>query len=104
MIYHISTPSLWETALQHGYFEAPSLHSEGFIHTCKEQQIDGVLNRYYQGKKDLLLLHIDENKITSQIKWELAPSVNEIFPHIYGNINLDAVIKVSEILDGNYEC
>jgi uncharacterized protein (DUF952 family) len=103
MIYHITTPQLWESALQKGYFEAPSLHSEGFIHTSRQQQVQGVLNRYYSGNKSLLLLHIDENKVISEIKYELAPSVNEEFPHIYGKLNLDAVIKVSEISNGIYE-
>jgi uncharacterized protein (DUF952 family) len=103
MIYHVTTYDLWETALQKGFYEAPSLRTEGFIHTSKQQQIEGVLERYYQGEKDLLLLHIDESKVTPIIKHELAPSVNEAFPHIYGTLNIDAVTKVSNILEGNYE-
>lgn len=97
MIYHITTYNLWEAAKQKGYFETPSLQSEGFIHASKEEQIKGVLERYYSGKKELLLLHIDETRITAEVKWELSPSINEMFPHIYGTLNLDAVIKVSEI-------
>ncbi len=97
MIYHVTTYNFWQTALQKGYFKTPSLQSEGFIHTSKQQQVRGVLERYYQGTRHLLLLHIDENKVTSEIKWELAPSVNEEFPHIYGQLNLDAVVKVSDV-------
>jgi uncharacterized protein (DUF952 family) len=59
--------------------------------------VDGVLKRYYQGRKDLLKLIINTQKLTSELKYELAPSVNENFPHIYGPINLDAVIGVQEI-------
>ena len=103
MIYHVTTKSTWEASVRQGYYEAPSLQAEGFIHTSREQQIQGVLNRYYSGKKDLVLLHIDENKVNAPIKWELAPSVNEEFPHIYGRLNVDAVIKVSNISDGKYD-
>jgi len=46
---------------------------------------------------DLLLLHIDESKLTSPVKFELAPSINEEFPHIYGRLNLDAVTKVENL-------
>lgn len=103
MIYHVTTYQLWQSALKTGFFETPSLLSEGFIHTSKLHQVAGVLNRYYKDKKDLLLLSIDETKVTSPVKWELAPSVNEEFPHIYGKLNLEAVTKVSNILDGKYE-
>ena len=103
MIYHVTTKSTWDDAVKKGYFEAPSLHSEGFIHTSRQQQIQGVLKRYYSGKTDLVLLHIDENKVNAPIKWELAPSVNEEFPHIYGRLNVDAVIKISNISDGKYD-
>lgn len=103
MIYHVTTYELWQTAVKNGFFETPSLVSEGFIHTSQHHQLDGVLNRYYKNNKELLLLCIDETKVASPIKWELASSVNEEFPHIYGTLNLDAVTKVCNILDGKYE-
>ena len=103
MIYHVTTRESWQSAIQQGFYEASSLHSEGFIHTSKAEQVKGVLERYYSKEENLLLLHIDDNKVTSEIKWELAPSVNEEFPHIYGKLNIDAVIKISEITGGKYE-
>ena len=94
MIYHVVSRSDWQMALQQGFYEAASLAKEGFIHTSKEDQVKGVLERYYPDRTDLLLLHIDESKLTAALKYELAPSVNEEFPHIYGQLNLDAVINV----------
>ena len=75
-----------------GFYEADSLASEGFIHASMENQVNGVLERYYQGLTDLLLLHIDETKLTAELKYELAPSVNEQFPHIFGRLNTSVVI------------
>jgi uncharacterized protein (DUF952 family) len=96
-IYHVTTKLEWNAAKDKGFYVAPSLETEGFIHCSEVHQVDGVLQRYYQGKKDLLKLVIDIQKLSSQLKYELAPSVNENFPHVYGPINLDAVIEVQKI-------
>ena len=96
-IYHITTNSEWAEAMQKGFYVAPSLATEGFIHCSEEKQVKGVLERYYVGKKDLVKLVIDPDKLESPLKYELAPSVNESFPHVYGTINIDSVIDVVEI-------
>lgn len=97
MIYHVVTALNWQKVMLQGFYEAPSLALEGFIHTSKAEQVKGVLERYYEGQHDLILLHIDETKLTAPLKYELAPSVNEEFPHIYGRLNLDAVTKVENL-------
>ena len=97
MIYHVIRKADWEKALLLGRYEADSLHTEGFIHNSTAGQVAGVLDRYYRDEKDLLLLHIDETKLTAPLRYELAPSVNEMFPHLFGPLNLDAVVK-TEIL------
>lgn len=97
MIYHVVTKALWQQALQQGFYEAPSLATEGFIHLSKKEQVDGVLQRYYKNIPDLFLLHVDESKLTAELKYELSPSVNEEFPHLFGRLNLDAVIEISDI-------
>jgi uncharacterized protein (DUF952 family) len=97
MIYHVVTSLNWQKAVQQGFYEADSLIVEGFIHTSKAEQVKGVLERYYKGQTGLLLLHIDESKLTAPLKYELAPSVNEEFPHIYGQLNIDAVTIVENI-------
>jgi len=97
MIYHVVTAYQWQLALQQGFYESDSLASEGFIHASKEDQVKGVLERYYQNVSDLFLMHIDETKLTAELKYELAPSVNEEFPHIYGRLNIDAVVKTTPL-------
>jgi uncharacterized protein (DUF952 family) len=94
-IYHITTKQEWHSAK--GFVSAPSLETEGFIHCSEEQQVKGVLERYYQGRTDILKLVIDPKKLASELKYELAPSINENFPHIYGPINKDAIISVEEV-------
>lgn len=96
-IYHITTKQDWNAAKEKGFYTAPSLETEGFIHCSEDGQVKGVLERYYKGKSNLLKMVIDPQKLTSALKYELAPSINENFPHIYGPINPDAVIRIEEI-------
>lgn len=97
MIYHITTKNEWQKAVEQGFYEAASLHTEGFIHTSKEDQVAGVLERYYKNQTGLIKLHIDESKLTAPLKYEHAPSINEIFPHIYGRLNIDAVVNTEAL-------
>ncbi len=97
MIYHVVKKQNWQKAEQQGFYEAESLATEGFIHASKATQLWGVIDRYYKGQDDLIVLHIDEHKLTSPFTYEFASSVNEEFPHIYGRLNLDAVLKVEEL-------
>lgn len=97
MIYHVTTQQSWKEALKKNSYEHASLAKENFIHACSREQLSGVLNRYYQGKTDLLLLHIEETKLSSTLQYDHSPSVNETFPHIYGAINIDAVVQIENL-------
>lgn len=97
MIYHVTTKAAWQEAQAKGRYEHISLEKEGFIHNCSRAQLAGVLDRYYKNTPGLLLLHIDENLLEAELKYELAPSVNEEFPHIFGPINLNAVVNTETL-------
>lgn len=107
MIYHITTPIEWKLAQQAGDYSAPSLVSEGFIHCSTAIQVVPVANAFYRDVAALLLLSIDETKLTTELKWEApahieghdAPenSEEQLFPHIFGVINLDAVVSAMPI-------
>ncbi|MFN8252684.1 MAG: DUF952 domain-containing protein [Ferruginibacter sp.] len=99
MIYHIAIPAEWEAAQIPGAYAPAAFSREGFIHACKAEQAAGVLERYFRGSKNLLLLHIDESKLEAPLLYECAASVNDMFPHIYGKINISAVVKITFIED-----
>lgn len=94
VIYHITSADEWNAAKAKGYYEHPSLKAEGFIHCSQEQQIPGVLERYFAGKKDLVKLVIDTDKLTSKYIYDWSPTTQDTFPHIYGPINTDAVMDI----------
>jgi len=92
IIYHITTLAEWQQAKLQGFYEASSLATEGFIHCSEEHQVAGVLQRYFAGKGPLVKLTIDTDKLTARLQRDFSASMNEHFPHIYGRLNLDAVI------------
>lgn len=95
MIYHIVLPEVWENFKHENDYEAESLQTEGFIHCSYRDQLDGVLQRYYQNKKKVLILHLNPEFLTSELIAE--PSTNqEIYPHIYGKINKSAIMEIEE--------
>lgn len=96
MIYHIVAKPDWDRQADQAEYEAESLHTEGFIHLSTEEQVAGVLERYYQHVPDLLLLHVDPNKLTHPLRYEAATN-NEHFPHLYGALNKDAVVDIAPI-------
>lgn len=94
-IYHIVMPGSWEEQQDLASYEHASLASEGFIHCSYAGQIDGVLDRYYRGVEKVLILTIDPALLTSKLVEE--PSTGgEIYPHIYGKINREAIIDTDE--------
>jgi uncharacterized protein (DUF952 family) len=90
LIYHIVLPEAW-AAFDTDLYRAPSLETEGFIHCSFPNQLNGVIERYYAGTERIVLLEIETEKLMSRVLNE--PSTgNEIYPHIYGPINRDAIV------------
>jgi uncharacterized protein (DUF952 family) len=105
MIYHVTSRSAWSKARQSGEYRAASLETEGFIHCSTENQVVPVAEKFYKGQPNLYLLVIEPALLSSDLKWEPPsggappPGVPEdaLFPHIYGPINLDAVVQVFDL-------
>lgn len=94
IVYHITSAEEWDKAKTKGSYTAPSLVDEGFIHCSQDHQVAGVLERYFAGQTGLVKLVIDTDKLNSKFVFDWSPSIADTFPHIYGPINLDAVIEV----------
>ena len=86
--------SEWEAARVLGDYRLDTLDSEGFIHCSTPQQVLGPANALYRGQDDLVLLVIDPARLTAELVYEDCYEAGEAFPHIYGPLNLDAVVRV----------
>ena len=96
LIYHIAGAADWEQAQRDGQYtmstRGRTLAEEGFIHASTAEQVPLVAGAYYQGVPDLVLLVIDTERVRPQIRYELVPGQDQPYPHLYGPLNLDAVL------------
>lgn len=94
-IYHITKIEDWEKAKQSGMYTAPSLEKEGFIHCSLVHQIPPVANFNFRGQQGLVLLEIDESKLLHKVKFEDLYGEGKDYPHLYGPLNVEAVLRVA---------
>ncbi|MCC3159547.1 DUF952 domain-containing protein [Hymenobacter sp. 15J16-1T3B] len=96
MLYRIAELAHWQQAQQTGFFASPDLQAEGFIHTSERHQVVETANRYYRGRRDLVLLVLDEAALTAAgtlVKREWAAARGQYFAHVFGPIPLVAVVE-----------
>lgn len=105
-ILHITSRPAWSAAQKNGQYTADLLAGQGFIHCSKAGQVLRVAELAYAGQPGLVLLVLDPARLASELRWE--PGVDlatELFPHVYGPLNLDAVVHVIDFepgLDGKF--
>jgi uncharacterized protein (DUF952 family) len=108
MLVHICAADDWRLAQDHGEHLPQSLGDVGFIHLSTPDQAHLPANRLYAGRRDLVLLHVDPDRLSAPIRWE--PGVptdpqSMLFPHLYGPLPVDAVTSVTPYLprsDGRF--
>ena len=54
----------------------------------------GPANALFHGQSDLMLLVIEPSRLAAELIYEDSHGNGERFPHIYGPLNLDAVVRV----------
>ena len=100
IIYHLVPKAAWEIAPP-GPFRAPSLESEGFIHCSNREQVARSANKFYADELEMLVLAIDPARLSSELRDEEGRP-GELFPHIYGPIDREAIIEVIGLVRGPY--
>ena len=98
-LYHLALADEWERRAAADYDRSTigrSLADEGFVHCSFAHQVQPTADRFYRGRSDVLLLEIDPAALTSPVKVE-DPGGGEVFPHIYGPVNRDAVVRVTPV-------
>jgi uncharacterized protein (DUF952 family) len=98
MIYHIVSRADWAEAAGDLY-RGDTLASEGFIHCSTAGQVADVANFRFAGREDLLLLHIDPDRLSAEVRYEDGGD-GRLFPHIYGPLEKTAVVRVTEYRPG----
>ena len=99
MIFHLAESGHWAAAQASGSYAQSTrgctLAEEGFIHASSAEQWPVVRSRFYADYPgDLVLLTIDPDLLHAELRLEVGDIVTgESFPHIYGPLDVDAVVE-----------
>ena len=92
-IYHIVLKADWEQQIALLEYTAASLTIEGFIHASRLEQIVATLSLFFASEMDnVVILKIDTTLLLPKMIYE--PAGDELFPHIFGGINKNAVVEI----------
>jgi len=96
-IYKISPASAWREAERRGMFAGSADDMrDGFIHFSTAAQVPGTLAKHYHGQTGLFLIAVDAEQLGPALRWEPSRG-GDLFPHLYGELDLGAVIDVFEL-------
>jgi glutathione S-transferase len=102
-IYHLALRSDWEAAVTAGEPYAvstlgSSLDEVGYLHCSYAPQVQGVADLVYRGRDDVLLLTIDPGRVRAKVRPEDLTGAGEAYPHVYGPLDLEAVVAVRALV------
>ena len=98
VIYHLTFAPDWEAGKAAGEYRLSTrdrtLDEVGFIHCGFEDQVDRVAQALFAEASGVVVLTINPALVRAEIRYENLDGGEEMFPHIYGPLNLDAVVAV----------
>jgi uncharacterized protein (DUF952 family) len=105
-IYKICPASAWREAERQGAYQGSADDArDGFIHFSTAAQVPETLRKHFFGLRALFLVEVDGDALGDALRWEPSRN-NELFPHLYGELDLGAVISVTNLnmrSDGNHD-
>ena len=105
-IYKISPASAWREAERAGVYRGSADDArDGYIHLSTGSQLAETLRKHYFGQTGLFLIAVDADALGEALRWEKSRN-DELFPHLYGELDLGAVTAVLELRarsDGSHE-
>ncbi|WP_428970655.1 DUF952 domain-containing protein [Sphingomonas sp. Xoc002] len=77
---------------QEGVFAgAPVDLADGYIHLSTAAQLTETVDKHFAGQRDLHIAAVDLEAMGQAVKWEESRG-GQLFPHIYADLPLTAVI------------
>jgi uncharacterized protein (DUF952 family) len=96
-VYKICSRAALEEARKSERFDGSAADArDGFIHLSAGHQVSGTLAKYFAGQRNLVLLAVDPDRLGERLRWERSRG-GELFPHLYGPLNLAHVISVEAL-------
>jgi len=97
LIYKICPASAWREAERQGVFRGSADDiRDGFIHFSIASQVAETARKHFFGQTGLFLIAVDADALGGALRWERSRN-DELFPHLYGELDLGAVTGVLSI-------
>jgi len=97
-IFHITKLETWNKAKAQGAYDFCTLTKDGFIHaSTKEQYLNTAQRLFRDLNESLVLLEINEDLLDAKVIYENLEGGQELFPHIYGPIQLSAITNIHNL-------
>jgi len=97
LIYHICASEAWRSAEAAGLYRGSEQdRADGFLHFSTAEQIEESAAKHRAGQDGLVLLAVDSIKLGAALRWEPSRG-GALFPHLYGTLPLDAVVRVADL-------
>lgn len=105
-IFKICSASAWREAERSGVYRGSTDDlRDGFIHFSTASQLAETARKHFFGQNALFLVEVDAEALGAALRWERSRN-DELFPHLYGELDLGAVIGVRDLharSDGYHE-
>lgn len=96
-LYKVLSADAWQQAELDGMFRGVGIDLEdGFIHLSARDQVKEMVAKYFANQDDLVLVSLDEDRLGDSLRWEASPN-GVLFPHVHGDIPLQAVESVDPL-------
>mgnify|MGYP001765833335 FL=1 len=95
ILYHITDQGQWTKFISETFYLPAYFEIDGFIHCSTGEQVLTVAEKYYADAANLLLIKIDGEQLSTEIKYENLEGGEEKFPHIYGQLNKQAIVGIA---------
>jgi uncharacterized protein (DUF952 family) len=100
LIYKIIGVDEWRAARAAGEFRGSADDlADGYVHFSTAEQVAQTAARRFAGRRGLMLLTIDAQRLGEDLRWEPAPKRGGLFPHLYASLPLSAVVAEVELPD-----
>ena len=105
-IYKICPASAWREAERQGVYTGSADDvRDGYIHLSTAAQVPETARKHFFGQRALFLIQVDADALGAALRWERSRN-DELFPHLYGELDLGAVIAVVNLnmrADGSHD-
>ncbi len=103
-VFHLALAAEWADVVASGrsYERSTidqSLAEVGFVHLAFGPQVAAVVQRYYAGRTDVVVLAIDPSRLDAELRVENTSGGTELFPHLYGSLPASAVVGVTPLAE-----